>query len=322
MLTFWLTHLSAFQDMSQFSSETGNLGEVSVITSSQAERSFSGASLSGSSAVASKSQSVTSEIGSDNAYETSDMGTSSQGMVHVSETGPKTFASIHDLSASVGEISNVVLLGESILDQPDEFLRTDLQHRKENLAIRRDTFYGNPLKEIPLPRERIEFMSEQDHDKLSGHSRKLSSDSIGSDVSSLRGSELSIPGVSNSVWDGSVDLNGGEARSAIEALCSMEAQFLNDAQVLLPFDQGHKLNRVLVTMQRRLVTAKTDMEDIIARLNQEMTVKEYLTTKVHLFLLYCLSSANHIIFLTDLLNAICSLGCKLQLTYQTYPLFL
>ena len=232
-------------------------------------------------------------------------------MVHVSETGPKTFASIHDLSASVGEISNV-LLGESILDQPDEFLRTDLQHRKENHALGRDTFCGNSSKEMPLPRERIEFMPEQDHDKLSGHYRKLSSDSIGSDVSSLRGSELSIPGVSNSVWDGSVDLNGGEARSAIEALCSMEAQFLNDAQVLLPFDQGHKLNRVLVTMQRRLVTAKTDMEDIIARLNQEMTVKEYLTTKVHLFLLYCLSSANHIIFLNRFVE--CHLFFRVQIT--------
>ncbi|MQL81740.1 hypothetical protein Taro_014204, partial [Colocasia esculenta] len=45
-------------------------------------------------------------------------------------------------------------------------------------------------------------------------------------------------------------------------------------------DQRHKLNRILLTMQRRLVTAKTDMEDLIARLNQEIAVKEYLTTKV------------------------------------------
>jgi len=40
------------------------------------------------------------------------------------------------------------------------------------------------------------------------------------------------------------------------------------------------LNRVLFTMQRRLVTAKTDMEDLIARLNQEIAVKDYLATKV------------------------------------------
>jgi hypothetical protein len=45
-------------------------------------------------------------------------------------------------------------------------------------------------------------------------------------------------------------------------------------------DQRHKMNRVLLTMQRRLVTVKTDMEDLVSRLNQEIAVKDYLTTKV------------------------------------------
>jgi len=40
-------------------------------------------------------------------------------------------------------------------------------------------------------------------------------------------------------------------------------------QLALPLDQHNKLNMILLTMQRRLVIAKTDMEDLI-----------FLTTKV------------------------------------------
>lgn len=34
-------------------------------------------------------------------------------------------------------------------------------------------------------------------------------------------------------------------------------------------------------MNERLLNSKTDMEDLIARLNQETAVKEYLNRKVH-----------------------------------------
>ena len=40
------------------------------------------------------------------------------------------------------------------------------------------------------------------------------------------------------------------------------------------------MNRYLLSMQQRLVTAKTDMEDLISRLLQEIAVKDYLSTKV------------------------------------------
>ncbi|KAF6168185.1 hypothetical protein GIB67_011570 [Kingdonia uniflora] len=73
--------------------------------------------------------------------------------------------------------------------------------------------------------------------------RKLSVDSVGSDISFIKDSEVSNTGVIANL-----------------------------------LDQRHKLNRVLMTMQRRLPTAKKDMEDLIARLNQEVAIKEYLTT--------------------------------------------
>lgn len=271
---------SSFQDASQLSLKTDHLAEAFVSGSSLPERSGSNASLAGSLAFDSNSRSMTSDIGCDNACETSDTGTFVTGMIHASASGVEAGASALELSSSTGEISNGILRGESVLGRPEEFLRINLQHGKENLSVGRDASDGNSSKEMPLSRERTEYIPGRDHDKLSGHSRKHSTESIGSDVSSLRGSELSIPGVSNSMWDGSVELNGGDTRSALEALSSMDTQFLNDSQVLLPLDERHKLNRALVTMQRRLATAKTDMEDLIARLNQEMTVKEYLTTKV------------------------------------------
>jgi hypothetical protein len=107
------------------------------------------------------------------------------------------------------------------------------------------------------------------------HIRKASFESVGSDVSSLRGSEVaSITGlISSSVLDGSLD---NDTSSFMDNIC----ESLSDAQVFLPMDQKNKLVRLLLTLQRRVVTAKTDMEDLIARLNQETAVKEYLNTKV------------------------------------------
>ncbi|KAM0061481.1 putative PX domain-containing protein EREX [Helianthus debilis subsp. tardiflorus] len=54
----------------------------------------------------------------------------------------------------------------------------------------------------------------------------------------------------------------------------------SDINLVLPLGQQQKINRVLISMQRRLGTAKTDMEDVISRLNQETAVKDYLMTKV------------------------------------------
>ncbi|KAI4355764.1 hypothetical protein L6164_004506 [Bauhinia variegata] len=47
-----------------------------------------------------------------------------------------------------------------------------------------------------------------------------------------------------------------------------------------PSDARHKLNRVLVTLQPRLATAKTDVEDLIARSDQEVTARQFLMIKV------------------------------------------
>ena len=113
--------------------------------------------------------------------------------------------------------------------------------------------------------------------RVSGHHRKNSSESIVSDVSSIRGSEVQNTILAGLLYDGFDEFLEGEAS---EARSKNVPQSITDLRVFLPLDQRHKLNRILLTMQRRLVTVKTDMEDLISRLNQEVAVKEYLSTKV------------------------------------------
>ncbi|KAI3455298.1 hypothetical protein Pfo_011961 [Paulownia fortunei] len=71
-----------------------------------------------------------------------------------------------------------------------------------------------------------------------------------------------------------------EALEALDTLASPDLLFSHDALVLLPWDEQQKMNRLLTTMQQRLVASKTDIEDLIARLNQELAVRQYLATKV------------------------------------------
>ncbi|KAF6162702.1 hypothetical protein GIB67_022361 [Kingdonia uniflora] len=95
------------------------------------------------------------------------------------------------------------------------------------------------------------------------HARKLSVDSVGSNISSIKDSEVSNTTViANLLGDETFCFGGTETST------SRDLKFPGDIQIVLPLDQCHKLSRVLMTMQRRLDTAKIDMEDHIARLNQ------------------------------------------------------
>ncbi|XP_021888428.1 PX domain-containing protein EREX, partial [Carica papaya] len=132
------------------------------------------------------------------------------------------------------------------------------------------TIVGKELSERiveALRSDRTEPLTEVEHQRLDDHAQRFSMESIRSDLSSARASEASnIP-------------------EGVEASTSMDAPFnaclqSADLIVALPSDERHKFNRILKTMQQRLATAKTDMEDLIARLNQEITVRQFLTTKV------------------------------------------
>jgi hypothetical protein len=179
------------------------------------------------------------------------------------------------------------LLGEAVIEQAYELVSSVSNHKKGNHAfLEHDGRNGS----VETYRG---VVSEDDRDSNPGHARKDSTESIGSDLSSLRGSEISAPGASSSLWDGSVDLpsNMDRHNSQAEQLIGLDMQLLYDmdTQIILPTDEKQKLTRLLVTMERRIGTAKTDMEDLIARLNQETAVKEYLSTKVLLFIWFTLT---------------------------------
>lgn len=68
--------------------------------------------------------------------------------------------------------------------------------------------------------------------------------------------------------------------SGLNTPASSNLQLPDHLQVVIQLDEQNKLNRILSTMQLRLATAKTDIEDLLSRLNQEFAVRQYLATKV------------------------------------------
>ncbi|XP_030951365.1 PX domain-containing protein EREL1 isoform X1 [Quercus lobata] len=271
----------SFQDVNQQNSEASPASN-STVSSIQSIPNSSLPIVAGSS-------SFTSDYGSDTAYETSELGTPRLGRDDSSEIGLEDLTLDEDLTSPIEKLvkygmSNIdegLFMGQTILEQLEGLPRHKMNDRHLNNVIEKDKYNGNSSKASFLVGNGMELFSGPEHGKVIDHVRKLSNESFGSDVSSLRGSEMSNSGIPNSSGDGSLDLPGGaEGSTRMEILGNTDFQFPADAQVVLPMDQRHKLNRVLFTMQRRLVTAKTDTEDLIARLNQEIAVKDYLATKV------------------------------------------
>lgn len=92
------------------------------------------------------------------------------------------------------------------------------------------------------------------------NARRYSGDSLESDISSVR---LELP-------------DGSEASKNDDVPASSE----HNLSIVLPTEEQNKMSRILTTMQQRLNIARTDVEDLIARLNQELAVRQYLSTKV------------------------------------------
>lgn len=280
---------SSFQDANQQISDANpHVGRGDSTTSTPLHPNLRASVVAGSSSDVSKTLFNTLDYGSDNAYETSDLGTPRQ-RGDSSEICTEDLSFDQELAApieslvkyGVSDDDNGLFMGGLVLEQMGDLPRNKLQSENVNKYLGKDSFNGNASEDAFLSRERMGFLSERERDKVTDHTRKHSAESVGSDMSSIRGSDLSNTGAMNSLGDNSVDLAGGtEAPSTMEAFAGSGIQFLNEVHVVLPLDQRNKMSRVLTTMQRRLVTAKTDMEDLIARLNQEIAVKDYLTTKV------------------------------------------
>ncbi|KAL2928314.1 PX domain-containing protein EREL1 [Bienertia sinuspersici] len=276
----WMTKLLSDIDISRTFQEVNqqpyeaNPSTTSSVSSDQNNKSLRLPTLASSSSIA-------SDYGSDTAYETSELGSPSFGRDDVSEVGLEELTLEEDLANpmekitkySMSNIDEGLLMGESILDQLEGFKTHKLQSRQI-------TDNGNAFKSLRLANDKAESSSETVSAEVANHGRKPSNESVGSDLSSYRGGETSNSWAPNLLGEASLDLpSGADAVRTIGSPSSSELQY-NTGDIVLPRDQQPKLERILIIMQRRLVTAKTDMEDLIARLNQEVAVKEYLTTKV------------------------------------------
>ncbi|GAB2215406.1 hypothetical protein Droror1_Dr00019790 [Drosera rotundifolia] len=236
-----------------------------------------------SSSLSPLSASITSDYGSDTVYEASDLGTPSVERDDSSDAGIEELTFDEDPSNPLEKLvkygmSNIdegLLMGETILDQLEALPRN-------KGLISHATYNGNPSNAAFLSVSGMNALFEAAEPvKEIAHVRRLSNDSIGSDLGSYRGSEISNSGTPNLLSEASLDFSGGAETSRTDTTPAvLYSKLPNGTQLVIPTDQRSKLNRVLMIMQRRLVTAKTDMEDLITRLNQEITVKEYLTTKV------------------------------------------
>lgn len=230
-------------------------------------QSMSESFYAGSSSTTSKGLSFASDYGSDNTCDTSDVGTPRMGTDNNSEIGSEDLSVDHDLTCTTSIKYGISNDDTGLFTEDTALERTDVSRdgsKKENSAVQRESLHGGTS---------TDHLSDPERVRGSVHVRKMSSESVGSDVSSGRSSERSNTRIPNSC-DHLIDLPGSSDAVGLH--------ILNNVEFVLPVDQRNKMNRVLATMQRRLTTARTDMEDLIARLNQETAAKEYLITKVRL----------------------------------------
>ncbi|PON48077.1 Phox domain containing protein [Parasponia andersonii] len=215
--------------------------------------------------------SMASDYGDETPSEISELGATKHGVDNFTDFGMGTSTSGQDLIDPIESNVTLGMFDRNFIQERPRFSRSKLSTEVEGRIIATDQISEDVTNVKPLHLDGTEFVPELVDYKQSGHSRRRSAESVGSDLSSVRASELI----------GDADLPGGSGgpSSAYTSINSV-LRSPRDLFVTLPSDERHKLNRVLTTLQQRLATAKTDMEDLIARLNQEAAVRQFLMTKV------------------------------------------
>ncbi|KAG7545397.1 PX domain superfamily [Arabidopsis suecica] len=269
---------SACQDVDQNASDANN-DRSSTSSSPMVHPSLSLFHAGGSS--------LTSDYGSDTAYETSEVGSPSLGQDDISEIGTEDLTLDEDLTNPIEKLVNFSMsnideglsMSETILEQLEDFPKHKVRSRYVNNILGKDVYNGNASKGVFLANNGSRLLSEPESSAHSVmHDRKLSAESA--EGFALHTGETSTSGLLSSSSDSHLDLRRGPGVSLGTGLvCNPERQ--GSAQIVLPVELRNKLNRILLATNERLVNAKTDMEDLIARLNQEIAVKDYLNKKVN-----------------------------------------
>ncbi|KAG7572176.1 Phox homologous domain [Arabidopsis suecica] len=214
---------------------------------------------------------LSSDYSSDTAYETSELGSASLVQDDVSETGTGDLTLDEDLTNpteklvkfTMSNIDKGLNMSQTIIEQLDDFPKHRVHLGYANDITEANLYNGKASKGVFRANDDLRRLSESETGQSVMHDRKLSAESI-NEFPSLAG-ETSISGIQ-------LDVHHGISVGNLEMPGS--------GRIVLPLKMHNKLNRILLTMNERLLNSKTDMEDLIARLNQETAVKEYLNRKV------------------------------------------
>ncbi|XP_041000095.1 PX domain-containing protein EREX-like isoform X2 [Juglans microcarpa x Juglans regia] len=222
-----------------------------------------------------------SDYGNDTPYEISEVGTPRRRNDNSTNPGlEKSVSEQYLIDPYKRTVKHGMFNRKFIQESLQRFSRHQMNMGSQVNNIGRDEVIGNNSGAKPLRIDGTDFFPELGDCEVDGHVRRLSTESVGSDLSSVRGSEMSNTGEANYFGGYPDHSRGSEAPKNMDSFVNPDSQLPRDLLVALPSDERYRLNRVLVTMQRRLATAKTDFEDLIARLNQEVSVRQFLTTKV------------------------------------------
>ncbi|KAF2551245.1 hypothetical protein F2Q68_00037723 [Brassica cretica] len=268
---------SACQDVDQNASDANN---DSTSSSPMVHPSLSLFQTGGSS-------SLTSDYGSDTVYETSELGSPSVGQDDISEIGTEDLTMDEEVTNPIEKLVNFSMsnideglsMSQTILEQLEDFSKRKVRSRYVDNIQGKDVYNGNASKDVFLGNNGSRLLSELESSAHSVmHNRNLSVESA--DGFSLHTGETSTSGLLSSSSESHLELHRGAGVSHGTGLvCNPERQ--GSTQIVLPVDLRKKLNKILLATNERLVNAKTDMEDLIARLNQEIAVKDYLNKKVN-----------------------------------------
>ncbi|KAL5575561.1 hypothetical protein UlMin_017260 [Ulmus minor] len=218
------------------------------------------------------SSSITSDQGDETPYEISELGTPKRYTDSFTDFGMEKSTSEQDLIDSLESDVKFGMFNSNLIRESLQRLsRRKMPNEIEGSVVAREQVIEDSTGAKPLRLDGTGFFPKLEDCQPDGHSRKLSAES---DLSSVRASE-----VSNLIGDTDLPGGSGALRNADTSIDS-DLQSSRDLLLAIPSDERHKLNRILITLQRRLVTTKTDMEDLIARFNQEVAVRQFLTTKV------------------------------------------
>lgn len=115
--------------------------------------------------------------------------------------------------------------------------------------------------------------------RLDGSDRKFQEKNIESTITHVSDFEASTPGEPDLINQGSMDIHD-EAHGNMYGAVGADTETQKDLAIVFQSEEKHKLKRVIDTLKQRLETAKADTEDLISRLNQELAVRQFLSTKV------------------------------------------